>query len=103
MRPKYFIFCCQFHATQHIFIAVFIILIKKPCNKAAGFKPVQAHCRIKNSRQPWYTANKVISRKCYACTAKGIRCINQVQGCGKYQVCCPDYEVRFLYYKQARI
>ena len=68
------------------------ILIKKPC------KEVQAQCRIRNSQKPWYIAEKSIE-KCYSCTAKGIVCSNAAQGCGKNEVCCPDYEIRFLCHK----
>ena len=74
------------------------ILIKKPCKEVNGFTPVQAQCRIKNSQKPWYIAEKFIE-KCYGCTAKGIVCSNEAQGCGKNEVCCPDYEIKFLCYK----
>ncbi|WP_411027145.1 hypothetical protein [Salmonella sp. s54925] len=65
-----------------------------PC--APSYSSIDAKCRLKATKRPWYTANKVIVKN-HGCSARGLACRNRDQP--NYlvgSICCPDFEIKFL-------
>ncbi|CAB4026002.1 Hypothetical predicted protein, partial [Paramuricea clavata] len=67
---------------------------KAPCHP--GYKPIDAKCRVKYGKAPWYKANEEIPAACYRCTPTGFACKNADQPDRR----CKDYEIQFLCYRR---
>ncbi|XP_013398042.1 mucin-5AC [Lingula anatina] len=64
---------------------------KRGHNPCSGREPIDIQCRVKATKQRWYTAGQKIRAKCTP--SGGLVCVNRDQPNGQL---CKDYEIRFL-------